>query len=272
MDKKNRIILLIDFSEYSINLIDFAFLMAEIIKAKVIFVHQVAGISPALAAQETKDEIAQIEINEAYAKLRKLAQGRVHDQYEFLVSPKPMLSLLREVASDEYFDWVFAGQKGTGALKRLFIGSTTLSIVNDSELLTVAVPVREPLDLPQKLMVGVNPKYALNDAQLTRVLSTLNTQIIDLEFFSIVKEEEDPTLVETYLKELQKKYESYNPVIRLYKGANAFNTLKERIELTKNSFLILQQGSRSLTEQLFRKFMINELAYSAKIPLIVLSK
>ncbi|MDZ7846451.1 MAG: hypothetical protein U5L96_06630 [Owenweeksia sp.] len=41
--------------------------------------------------------------------------------------------------------------KGTGALKRLFMGSTTLSIVNESNLLTLAVPVREAKAMPKKL-------------------------------------------------------------------------------------------------------------------------
>lgn len=51
----------------------------------------------------------------------------------------------------------------------------------------------------------------------------------------------------------------------------AFDLLKERVELTEDSFLVLQQGSRSLSDKLFRKFMVNELVFNAKTPLIVLS-
>lgn len=271
MNKRNRIILLIDFSEYSENLTDFAFKISEIIEAKVVFVHRISGMAPGMADQTSRDEIIKAESDEAYSNLRKLAGGRVYSDDTFQISQKPVLSILKELASDLYFDWVFAGLKGTGALKRLFIGSTTLSIVDESDLLTVALPMRKQLSIPKKLMVGVNPKYPLNKDQFSRVLSALKSQIIQLEFFTILKDHEDEIKAKDYLSGLQADYEVHEPTIRLHKGDNAFDLLKERVELTENSFLVLQQGSRSLTDKLFRKFMINELVYSARTPLIVLS-
>lgn len=122
-----------------------------------------------------------------------------------------------------------------------------------------------------KLWVGVNPEYPLNKDQLGRVLTAMQTQIKQLEFFTILKEDEEATKAEDYLSGLRAEYAVHEPTIQLYKGDNAFDMLKKRVELTENSFLVLQQGSRSLSEKLFRKFMINELIYSAKTPLIVLS-
>lgn len=271
MKKKNRIILLIDFSEYSESLTDFAFRVSEILKAKVVFVHQISAMAPGMADQATRDEIVKSESNKAHSNLRKLAKGRVYSNDAFQVSQKPVLSILKELASDHYFDWVFAGLKGTGALKRLLIGSTTLSIINESDLLTVAFPMRKQLSVPQRLMVGVNPKYPLNKDQFSQMLSALKPQIQQLEFFTILKDDEDDTKVEDYLSGLREEYKVHEPVSRIFKGDNAFELLKERVELTENSFLVLQQGSRSLSDKLFRKFMINELAYNAKTPLIVLS-
>ncbi len=42
-------------------------------------------------------------------------------------------------------------------------------------------------------------------------------------------------------------------LLRMYKGDDAFSLLKSRVEQSENSFLVLQQGSRSLSEKLFRK-------------------
>ncbi len=272
MNKINRIIVLIDFSEYSENLINFAFSISKIINAKVVFVHKISGIAPAIIDHEIKDQIIKIETKEAHINLKKLAKGRLYSNDSFYVSKKPILTILKELKNDHYHDWVFAGLKGTGALKRLFIGSTTISIIDESDLLTVAVPAQSEILLPKKLLVGVSPKkYPLNKHQLNLVLSSLKGLINELEFFTILKDDDDEVKANDQLLELQAEYQSHNPVIQLYKGNNALALLKKRVEHTENSFLALQQGSRSLADKLFRKFMINELVYSGKTPLIVLS-
>jgi len=271
MNKRNRIILLIDFSEYSENLTEFAFKMSEIIQANVVFVHRISAVVPAMADHAAREAVVKAESEEALSNLRKLAKGRVYNHDAFHVSQKPVLTILKEMASDHYFDWVFAGLKGTRALKRLFIGSTTVSIVDESDLLTVAVPARDQVTAPKKLMVGVNPKYPLNKEQFGTVLSSLNPQIRQIEFFTVVKDDEDESQAEEYLSGLRAEYAAHQPVVGLYKGANAFDLLKDRVIVSEDSFLVLQQGSRSISDKLFRKFMINELVYGAHTPLIVLS-
>ena len=61
----------------------------------------------------------------------------------------------------------------TGKLKRLFMSSTTISIIDESDLLTVAVPAGIPVPVPTKLLVGIHPKYPLNKPQLKRLISAL---------------------------------------------------------------------------------------------------
>ncbi|WPP52024.1 universal stress protein [Catalinimonas niigatensis] len=272
MNIRNRIILLIDFSEYSENLTDFAFTISEIINAKVVFAHQISGIAPGMADRETKDEIVKAELQEVYSKLLKLAKRRVYSEDSFYVSQKSILTILKELTSKDYFDWVFAGLKGTGVLKSLFIGSTILSIINKSDLLTMVVPARSQISVPEKLMVGVNPKYSMNKHQFGVVLDALRCQIKTLEFFTVLKVDADEEKAKNHLLGLQTEYEVHKPGIQLYKGNRAFDFLKDRVELTENSFLVLQQRSRSISDKLFRKFMINELVYGGQTPLTVLSK
>lgn len=272
MDKRNRIILLLDFSEYSENLISFTFEFSEIINAKVIFMHQIRGMAPAMADRDVRKEVIKAEINEAHSRLRKLAKGRIYSEESFLVSDMPILSMIKEIKSEAYFDWVIAGLKGTGAMKRLFMGSTTLSIIDDSDLLAVAVPARKPIAMSNRLMVGVSPKYPLNKSQFTVMLSAMKEQITQLEFFTVLKEEDDETKARDHLQKIQAEYKAFKPKVKLFKGEDALGLLHKRMQLIEGCFLVLQQGSRTLTDRLFRKFMINELVYRGQTPLIVLSK
>lgn len=270
MKKRNRIIVLIDFSKNTGNLIDFAYKVAKLNNSKVIFVHQVAGIVPALADEASRIEILNYEIEEARVSLNHLSKGRIKDE-DFTVSHKPLLSTLQDLQNENYSDWVLTGLKRTKPLKRLLIGSTILKIIDESSLLTLAVPVYKDLSVPHKLHIGVTALYPLNKFQLENVLLSFKDHVTQVEFFTLLKEDEDEAASREYLLELQQEYETYKPGIELYKGKEAHEQLKTSMTNTEDSFLVLQQGSRSLTDKLFRSFMINDLVYDAQTPLIVLS-
>ena len=273
MDKKNRIIVLIDFSENSENLVDFAFTFSKIINAKVVLIHKTMSFVPAFSDQATRDEIIKSEIEEAYGNLRKFTKGRFHNPDSIIVSEKPLLTILNNISRDYYFDWVFTGLKDAGTFKKMVIGSTPITIVNDSDFLVVAIPLSTPVTLPKKLMVGVNHKYPLNKHQFNTVLRALKDQIRELVFFTIIKEDEDEMGISKGLLYLKEEYKDFNPFISFYKGRkDAFEILKEEVALKENSFLVIQQGPRSFSDKIFRNFMINDLAYFGQFPFIVLSK
>lgn len=272
MDKRNRILVLIDFSENTDNLIDFAFSLAETINAKVVLVHKIPGLVPSMTDEMSRREILKAEINEASSKLRELARDRVYSDDSFQISEKPILTLLRDLKSPQYFDWVFTGLKEGGVLRRLFIGSTTLSVIEESDMLTVTVPTETKMNLPEKLLVGVHPNYPLNPEHFHRVLKGLENNVKNIEFFTILKEDEAEQTTREHLLKLQTEYKSFEPDIQVYRSDDAASTLSDKMKLSHNSILVLQQGSRSLTDKLFRKFTINELVYRAQTPLIVLSK
>lgn len=270
MRKRNRVLILVDFSEYSKNLIDFSVKLSQVLNAKVMFIHQVAGIIPGMTDFESRNKIIEAEKNEAKEKLYKLVPDRFKNDRFLLVSEKNITSILHKLKNESYIDWILTGLKGTGALKRLFIGSTSLSIIDNSDLLTIAVPIREKIILPTKLAVSVNKKYPLNKVQFKEVLSGLKTQITELKFFTILEEDEDRTEAENYLAQIKKEYTSFITSSEILSG-DTYTKLTASIGDSDDTFLMLQQGSRSLQDSIFRKYMINELVYYGATPLIVLS-
>ncbi|MDZ7846450.1 MAG: universal stress protein [Owenweeksia sp.] len=87
MDKVNRIIVLIDFSEYSQNLINFAFNFSESIDAKLLFVHQYSAVAPGMADHETRAALARSAKEEAQSKLWSMVKDRAHSYQLYLCKP-----------------------------------------------------------------------------------------------------------------------------------------------------------------------------------------
>jgi len=62
----------------------------------------------------------------------------------------------------------------------------------------------------------------------------------------------------------------FNTDFAIYEGNNPFEDIKKVINNKIDELLIVQKGSRLLTDQLFRRFLINELVYEGQTPMIVL--
>jgi nucleotide-binding universal stress UspA family protein len=270
--KKNRFFVLVDFSDYSDNLVQFCMAVSKIIPARMFFVHQLTGMVPGLADKESKDEIYRAETEKAFSQLKRLTQAIDGREDSFIITRKPILSVLNEFKSDDYFDWVFTGLKGTGALKRILIGSTTLSIIEESNLLTITVPLHTSLHIPHKLMVGVSEKHPINKTQFSHLLASLKGYVNEVEFFTIISEDDSREMAAACLEETKAGYPNINSGTQLYTGEDALDVLKNDIDFEKGTFLVLQQGSRTITDKIFRNFLINELVYEGHLPLIIISQ
>jgi len=272
MTRKNRIITLIDFSDNSETLIKFSSEFSKIIDSTVVFVHKVPGLSPALTDADIKKQEIDIEKEEAQDQLKALAKKYFFRNGEFLVSEKDILTILDDLKSDNYFDWVFVGLQGKGLLKQIFIGSTALKVIEGSELLTVAVPIQKEIFIPQKLIVAVYYKFPINIAQFNILLSNLSEQIKEIEFVTVITENDDEDESIKYLLDLTLMYSEYHAEMNPFKGKDAFSEITDHMAGKTDVFLVVQKGSRALVDRQFKKFLINDLVYSNSIPLIVLSK
>lgn len=92
-----------------------------------------------------------------------------------------------------------------------------------------------------------------------------------ITFFYLAKPKEDTSGIELILNDLAKLFtDRYETKTAIYKGRNRISEIKKVINDREEELLIVQKGSRLWTDQIFRKFLINELVYEGQTPLIVL--
>lgn len=271
---KKRIITLIDFSSYSANLLNFTDTLADITKSDILLIHQVPGIVPVLSDDNSRKEIIEIEKSEALKKLKGLAKERISSQknIKYLVTQKPLVLLLPEIGSKDSDDIVLAGLKGTGILKKIFLGSTISKIIDDLNLVTIAIPLKTNDLKPEKLIIGINYRYPLNKSGLDHLLRTLEGSVQKLEFISVRTPNDKENDSIKYLEQLSEYYRLKvpNTNYKIFSGKNAFDEIKNFMPGDNKTFLVLQKGTRSLNDQVFRKFVVNDLIYHGAVPLIIL--
>jgi nucleotide-binding universal stress UspA family protein len=270
---KKRFIVLVDFSEYSSNLVKYACDWSKMANAELLLVHQTIVLAPALTDKDSRQQIAQHTNDEALQKLKEHAKNLIPltVKVSFSVSEIHLKFILTKLLAEQFDNLIFLGLKGTGLLKKIFIGSVALHVIDNTKNIIVAMPKEIATFSHEKIFVAVTEKHPLNILALNNFLNFIDKENTSITFFYVAKPYEKTKGIEKQLRDLSALFaDRFNTKFVIYESNNPFEDIKKVINNKIDEMLIVQKGSRFLTDQLFRKFLINELVYEGQTPLIVL--
>jgi hypothetical protein len=270
---KKRFIVLIDCSMYSGNLIKYAYDWSLKVKAELLLVHQTMVMVPALTDNHSKKQITQHSNDKAFQKLHELALEFIPPgtKYALSVSENPLLLTIQNRLAEPFDQLIFTGIKGTGVLKQILLGSTALQIIENTQNIVVAMPPAISSFNHEKIFIAVSHKHPINILELNKVLRFITHENTTITFFNLEKSNEKTKGMSMQLEELAHLFgERFTTKTAIYDGENPFEDIKKVINKKEDEMLIIQKGSRLLTDKLFRRFLINELVYEGQTPLIVL--
>jgi hypothetical protein len=274
--EKYKFILLVDFSDNSRDMLQHAYNWGKSCDASFIAIHQAIPLTPAFTDAEMQQHLIQSEINTQSEKLKLFIQDNLPKEalVRMKVDFKPLSQQIKEViaANTKHIPIVFTGLKGTGFLKKIFIGSQVLNVINNIDATVVGIPPAMPNFTIHKLFIGIHPDYPINTVALCELLNSFSNEKLKLIFFHISSTDENHNEIARITEVVMQSIRvSYPYEIKFLQSKSEFNELRAQITENDDQILILQKGSRLITDQLFRKYLINELVYEGKTPLVVLS-
>lgn len=270
---RKRLITLIDFSAQTDDLIRYASDWCIKADAVLHLVHHIPLHAPAMADSDTKRQIAEMAREDAVERLGTLAEALVAEPVKVTVtvSAVRLQVMLSQLLAEPFNNVVLLGLKGTGLLKKLFIGTVALEVIERTHHVVVAMPKDLTVFSHRTVHVAVAEQHPLNMPALDRFLEFLDSRSIGITFLHLALADEDPTGMAHELDTLASAYaDRFDTRTAIYQGSDPFADIKCVIGSSTDDLLIVQKGSRLLSDHLFRKFLINELVYEGKTPLVVL--
>lgn len=270
---KNRFIILVDLSSESEHLIQFAYDWSRNVGADMLLVHHTVVMLPALTPYESKKKLTKIANQESLDTLRRFTESVLPGAISigFMASEKPLVTQLRTLLRGPFNNLVFLGLTKKGLLEKLFIGSEAIKVIDGIDNLIVAVPLHPECCSPETIHVAVQKNNPLNIIDFNKFLNFRKASIKDIVFFSVLESGDDWNDAEKYLRDLTQLYsDRYAAAYEMYKAQGGFQDLKRIILSKKDEFIVVQRGSRMFLDQIFRKFLINDLVYEGNIPLVIL--
>jgi len=268
-----RFIVLVDFSSYSRFELLLARHWADSMGAELLLVHHPVIYAPALSDTVTRDEIIQSEIQEVSAKLRAFAAQVLPDtqRITYHVAVESLVPAVSNLLHSHYYHILFVGLKGTGFLKKIFLGSTAIDVIDHVNQVVAAVP-KHPFNMsPDTFYLATSYRYPVNIAELDKLLALFGHRIKHIRFITVITQKDQAKPAAEYVASLTRHYRNTRQTsCETFEGSDAFYALKQYMNTHADGLLVVQKGSRSLTDRVFRKFLINELVYDAATPLIIL--
>lgn len=270
---EKRFIVLVDFSKYSQNLLQYAYDWSRQVNAGLVLAHQTAVVAPALANSSSWEQIVQVANREATRKLQELVAENLPPMLNisYVVSENLFHLTLPALLAEPFENLLFVGLKGSGLLKKIFIGSVAVQLIESADNLVVAIPKDIRHFSQEKIFVAVNKKQSLNIVELNNFLRLIDENQSSINFFYLARPNEKLSSVEKQLAGITRLFsEKYHTSYTIYEGANSFANIKKVINNKIDELLVVQRTSPLLTDQLLRKFVINELVHEGQTPLVVL--
>jgi nucleotide-binding universal stress UspA family protein len=273
-DMKTKLIVLVDFSSYSETLIKLAKEWSGLSGAEIVLVHKINYALPAMTDSVSRNNILQYEKGKALTDLRSLAsENRLpQDKTTYQVFETGLTSTLSKLQAGNYNDLIITGLKGGGGtLSKILFGSTTLQVIEELNKITIALPVILQNLTPKILTVATHYKFPLNKNAFEHFLKTSAAFAESIQFISVKSPDENYKKCHEYLLNLSQEFNHILPSsFELFEGVSALAEIKNFTSENPNTMVVVQKGSRSFSDYLFRKFFINELINNFSLPLIVL--
>lgn len=122
-----------------------------------------------------------------------------------------------------------------------------------------------------KLHIAVSEDFKINTLLLSNFLKLCKKDKPILHFFNLAKQKKNTPEIENLFGHLEMCFgDDYKLEFSVFESENRIEDVKKVISNKDEELLVLQRGSRYLSDQLFRKMMINELVYEGNTPLMVL--
>lgn len=255
----------------------YAALMAQATNSNIRLLHVLA---PPLIGSDKLDPIYKEKVSlakkEAAIKLEKLCEElkaeHVNTKCDYVIRVAETSSeIIASAALNNKADFIIMGTRGAGLIKKIFLGSNTASVIEDSQVPVLVIPEKAPLFPPKKIVFASEFRDSDVNAikQLSVIASSFDAEVIIVHIVENKNEVESefPT-IDFFSAKVQKATTYPKISYRIFKSAKVETGIELFIDSVGADIIALSTRDRNPIEKLFSKSITKELSFHSKIPLL----
>ncbi len=218
-------------------------------------------------AQEALD-IVEIQYSKQYFKsIFELDMG-FQGEITYITSPTVM-DALNLLSIDDFYYVIISGLHGASHKRQTVLGGITQRLLDECPFMHLILPLEVAIDIPKSMVLAVSSKFPLNERFFKFALNRFLKMEDKLVISSLVLENDDVLKTHAYLKKLSNEFGLPNSRVELFDGFDALEEFKSFLFSLEDAILVVQQGSRKLTDKNLKRFIFNDIVLSGNIPILI---
>jgi nucleotide-binding universal stress UspA family protein len=287
-----KILVPLNFSDYSLNALNFALTLAEEFPAEISVLHcftdyisleeteqdkELPGYTPIL----TRDEIRQKDA-ETQQKLQELISLRVQQMSSLQEKNISLVyrfeygypeDIIPKISNEEIFDVVIMGTKTKGETIKEALGSISSDVIQRVSAPVLAVPAHSVMDLEKHgkvlFLLELNERDYISLHSLIRLLSPFHTEINAVLFCPARADKNDIRKMDQLRSYCDSTYRHFTINFDIITGKNYVKSIEEYLIDNPSDLVAMTRRKRTLLKKLFSPSIIRQLLFSTDIPLLV---
>jgi len=275
----NKILCPIDFSEASLNALEFAAAIGEKNHSEIILLNIFTEADFNLILnhdgvdREYKEllEHAESKLKSINDEINKISQPRGLNKCTYLLKSGKVVDVLNDCANQGKVDLIITGTTGASGFDKRYIGSKAVSIVEHAGCNVLCVPEKRDYKGINKIVYATD--YQEEDKiaiQLQVLLASQMNASIDILHISHHNDTIDKAIYEDYINEM-KAFISYD---RLSFNRKVYHHISEGLEnymkTTESDLLVLLYKKRDFFDDLFHHSLTKHLSNFSDFPFMVM--
>ncbi|GAA0879778.1 hypothetical protein GCM10009119_27470 [Algoriphagus jejuensis] len=260
----------LDFSENSINALEFGLTMASRKQGKITLVH-VVDMAYDFASQSA------IALDSVYQESNRQLQSYV-DQYkspdieiDYVVIAGNMAISVARIAEERNANLILMGTQGASGISKTLIGTNAVNMIREATCPVLIVPAQAQVAEIRKVTLAL--EFANHEEPFIDWIVAmsnrwdLNLEILHIKIHRDFKDELAVLGLEEYLGN---KYPDEMIKIHTFYAENASDGLVRYMEEHSNMILVMCRQHRNLWDQILQKSESIRLAYHTHVPLLIM--
>lgn len=264
-----KILVPVDFSDFSINAFQYAIGTARDLQAEIVLFHASHNIK--VVDVNVMISIDDLLLKESNDKLNDLIKSQdTQDVSVSYISKIGLVNdLITEVSKKENIDFIVMGTKGASGLEEVFLGSVTSSLIRKSNVPILAIPGDAKYESLKNITIALDFKdtYA-NNLSLVKQLAVKKDGEIDI--LHIKNTNGNADIKDDSILSLEEKLDPIKHSYVFLEKSKTTSAILEYIKQNNPDLLIVISKAHSLFERLFHKSVSETLAMNISIPLLIM--
>jgi nucleotide-binding universal stress UspA family protein len=289
IQKINKILVPVDFSESSFNACLYALKMAKMLKSELKLLH--VYYNPATVAASFPDSFSyQIGEGDIFQDVETAIKKSIKDYKEKLLKLltedekeffKISTSIEYGLPEDELLEFIkkykpgfiVLGTQGQNQKNEKLVGSFALKIIEKSKFPVLSIPAEASFKDSDKLNILYATDFNDNDfsafRKLMSIVSPFDISVKCIHIGDSKKDAFDSYKMDNLKQQLEKSYKSFNVECFLIQGKDEAASINKFIETHNINFLAITSKRRNYMEKLFTPNITKQILFHTKVPLLV---